>query len=169
MIYEKCRGILLKEFELIQNAVIIQEQIRIAVTDRQWTLFEDNLSAMNAIEIKLQELEVEREALFSIFKTIIHQQSFTGNLDDKGSFHVLVSHLPENQRDDLTSIYHSLKMESIKLKMANETLMTYLNEIKMTLREFVNLAFAERGGKTYTKDGMHFSHDMSSMVLNQSF
>jgi len=169
MIYEKCRGILLKEFELIQNAVVIQEQIRIAVTDRQWTIFEDNLTAMNTIEKKLQELEIEREALFSIYKSIIHQQNFSDNLDDKGQFYVLLSHMPENQRNDLTSIYRSLKMESIKLKMANETLMVYLNGLKTTLREFVDLAFTERGGKMYTREGMHFSHDMSSMVLNQSF
>jgi len=169
MIYEKCRDILLQEFELIQNAVIVQENIRMAVIDRQWTVFEGNLSAMNSIENKLVNLEVEREQLFSVYKTLIHQQGFSDNLDDKGRFHALVAILPENQRNDLTSIYRSLKIEAIKLKMANEALLVYINGVKSTLKEFFDLAFPERGGNIYTKSGTHFSNDMRSMVLNRSF
>jgi len=169
MIYEKCRDILLQEFELVQNAVIIQEKIRVAVTDREWTLFEDNLMAMNSIERKIEELETEREQLFEVFKALTHQQGFSENLDSKGRFYSLVALLPENHRNDLTSIYRSLKLESIKLRMANDGLLAYLNGIKSTLRDFFDLAFTERGGKMYTKNGTHFSHDMRSMVLNRSF
>jgi hypothetical protein len=169
MIYDKCKDILLKEFELVQNAVLIQEKIRFAVIGREWTDFENNLNAMNAIESKLESLENEREQLFSVFKTIAHQQGFSENLDDKGRFYALVSHLPENQRNDLTSIYRSLKIEAIKLRMANDTLLNYINGVRSTLKDFLDLAFVERGGKMYTKNGKHFSHDMSSMVLNQSF
>ncbi|MDR0320319.1 MAG: hypothetical protein LBI28_02335 [Treponema sp.] len=169
MIYEKCRDILLQEFELVQTAVAVQEKIRLAVTERQWTTFEDNLSAMNGIESKLEDLEIERDHLFSVFKTLIHQQSFTDNLDAKGRFYELVSILPENQRNDLTSIYRSLKLESIKLRMANDDLMSYLLGIKAVLKDFFDLAFPERAGKMYTKAGTHFSDDMRSMVLNRSF
>ncbi|MCL2231353.1 MAG: hypothetical protein FWC01_09690 [Treponema sp.] len=169
MIYEKCRDILLQEFELVQNAVFVQEKIRIAVTERDWALFEDNMNVMNGIEIQLANLESEREQLFSVFKALVHQQSFSETLDDRGRFYALVALLPETQRNDLTSIYRSLKLEAIKLKMANEALMAYINGIKSTLQDFVDLAFVERGGKMYTKDGTNFSHEMSSMVLNQSF
>ena len=103
MIYEKCRDILLKEFEMIQNAVTVQETIRLAITEREWTTFEENMGAMNAIENNIASLEAEREQLFSVFKTLIHQQSFSENLDEKGRFYELVSVLPENQRNDLTT------------------------------------------------------------------
>ncbi|MCL2758939.1 MAG: hypothetical protein FWD22_01860 [Treponema sp.] len=169
MIYEKCRDILLQECELIQNAVIVQDKIRQAVTDREWAIFEDHLSAMNSIEIKMEDLENEREKLFTVFKTLVHEQSFSETLDDKGKFYALVSILPENQRNDLTSIYRSLKFEAIKLRMANDALFTYITEVKATLKEFFDLAFPERGGKMYTKEGTHFSNDMRSMVLNRSF
>lgn len=169
MIYEKCRDILLQEFELVQNAVIVQEKIRLAITNKDWTFFEDNLSVLNSIESKLECLEHERGQLFVVFKALVHQKSFSENLDEKGVFYALAAYLPELQRNDLTSIYRSLKLESIKLRMANDALMTYLNGIRSTLREFVDLAFIERGGKMYTKKGTHFSHEMSSMVLNQSF
>jgi hypothetical protein len=169
MIYEKCRDILLQEFELVQIAVAVQEKIRLAVTERQWTAFEDNLSAMNGIESKLEDLETEREHLFSVFKTLVHQQSFSDNMDAKGRFYELVSILPENQRNDLTSIYRGLKLESIKLRMANDDLMSYLLGIKAALKDFFDLAFPERAGKMYTKTGTHSSDDMRSMVLNRSF
>jgi len=169
MIYEKCRDILLKEFEMIQNAVAVQETIRLAVTEHEWAAFEDGMGAMNAIENSLVSLEAEREQLFTVFKTLIHQRSFSENLDEKGRFYELVSLLPENQRNDLTTIYRSLKIEAIKLKMANEALLVYLNGVKSTLKEFFDLAFPERGGNTYTRDGTHFSNDFRSMVLNRSF
>jgi len=169
MIYEKCRDILLQEFELVQNAVLIQEKIRLAVTDKQWTVFEDQLNSMNSIENKLTDLEVQRENLFTVFKTLVHQQSFSENLDAKGRFYALVSVLPENQRNDLTTIYRGLKIEAIKLKMANDALLVYLNGVRSTLKEFFDLAFPDRGVKTYTKEGTHFFNDMRSMVLNRSF
>jgi len=169
MIYEKCRNILMQEFELIQNAVILQDKIRQAVTERQWAVFEDNLNSMNAIESKLESLEIEREHLFSVFKTLVHQKTFTDNLDFNGSFYSLVALLPENERDDLSSIYHSLKVEAANLKLENESLMTYLNGVKSALKDFFDMAFPERGGNMYTKTGSHFTNDMRSMVLNRSF
>jgi hypothetical protein len=169
MIYEKCRDILLRECELIQNASVIQEKIRLAVIEKDWTLFEDNLSVMSEIELKMEGMEQEREQLFSVFEAIIHQRSFAETLDAKGRFYKLVALLPENQRNDLTSIYRNLKVESIKLRLANDALMTYLNGIKATLKDFFDLAFPDRAGKMYTKHGTHFSHDMRSMVLNSRF
>ena len=169
MIYEKCRDILLQECELIQNAIVEQEKIRQAVTDREWTVFEDHLGAMNSIESKIETLEREREQLFTVFKALIHQKSFSDNLDAKGQFYAWVILLPENQRNELTSIYRSLKIEAIKLRMANESLFAYLSGIKSTLKDFFDLAFPERGGKMYTREGMHFSNDMQSIFLNRSF
>jgi hypothetical protein len=167
--YEKCRDILLQECELIQNAAVIHEKIRTAVTGKDWTVFDDQLSAMNEIELKMEVLEKEREQLFVIYEAMVHQNNFSQILDAKGRFYKLVSALPEDQRNELTSIYRGLKMESIKLRMANDTLMTYLNGLKTALKDFFDLAFPDRAVKTYTNHGTHFSHDMRSMVLNSQF
>lgn len=169
MIYERCRDILLRECELIQNAATVQEKIRLAVTGREWAVFEEHLSAMNEIESKMADMEKEREELFVVFEAIVHQKSFSETLDAKGRFYKLISMLPENQRNDITAIYRCLKLESVKLRMANDTLMTYLNGIKTTLKDFFDLAFPDRAGKMYTNQGTHFSHDMRSMVLNSQF
>ena len=169
MIYERCRDILLKQSELVQKAVFLQEKIRLAVTNKEWTIFEDHLNVMNSIESKMETLEAEREKLFSVMETLIHQDGFSQTLDAKGRFYKLVALLPENERNDLTAIYRSLKIEALKLKIANEALFVYLSEIKSTLNEFFSLAFPDRCGKVYTKTGNHFSNELSSMVLNRSF
>jgi len=169
MVYEKCRDILLSECELVQNAAYMQEKIRLAVMNKEWTVFEDHLSAMNDIECKLENLENEREQLFTVFEALVHEKSFSDNLDAKGRFYKLVSILPDDQRNELTSIYRSLKVEAIKLRMSNETLMNYLAGIKSTLTDFFDLAFPERAGKVYTNQGTRLSHDMRSMVLNRRF
>ena len=169
MIYEKCRDILLKESELIQKAVFVQEKIRAAVANKEWAVFEDNFNVMNSIESNMVNLENEREQLFYVFETLVHQQGFSQTLDAKGRFLKLVSLLPENQREELTSIYRSLKMEAVKLRIANDALLAYLNEIKSALVDFLALAFPDRCGKMYTKSGAHSSNELSSMVLNRSF
>jgi len=169
MIYEKCKDILLRERELVQNAVIEQEKMRIAVFNREWEGFEANVSALTVIERQLAEMEEEREQLFCAFEALLQHKNSLYNKDGKGRFYAMVALLPENQRNELTSIYRGLKMDTLSLRIANEALRTYLGGIKNTIREFFDKAFPEYAGKMYTPKGTHHSHDMRSMVLNQSF
>ena len=173
MIYEKCREILLKESELVQNAFNIQKKIQEAVFNREWTDFEGHFIAMNALEGEIAALEIEREGLFLEFEASNERDTSNGkeaSLDDpKGRFYSMTAHLPAEQRNDLTSIYRSLKLEAMKLRMANDVLMNYLGGVKAGLTDFFELAFPDRGGKMYTHEGTHLSHDMRSMVLNRRF
>jgi len=169
MIYEKCKDILLRERELVQNAAVEQEKMRIAVFNREWEGFEENVSALTVIERQLAEMEDEREQLFCAFEALLQHKNSFYEKDGKGRFYAMVALLPESERNDLTSIYRSLKMETLSLRIANEALRTYLGGIKNTIREFFDKAFPQRAGKMYTPQGKHLSHDMRSMMLNQSF
>jgi hypothetical protein len=169
MIYEKCRDILLRECEVLREAAVIQEKLRMAVINREFDGFEDHINAMNEIERNITVLENEREQLFTLFEALIRQSYFTDTKDDKGRFYAMVCHLPEAQRNELTGIYRGLKMETLKLRVANEAFMVYLTGIKSTFKEFFDLVFPDRALKMYASNGMHLSNDMRSMVLNQSF
>ncbi|MDR0502421.1 MAG: hypothetical protein LBH16_03780 [Treponema sp.] len=169
MIYEKTRDLLLQETQLVKEAAGIQEKIRDAVFEREWTDFENQINAMNSIENQLAGLESEREQLFNVYETLTRKNALSGKADSKGRFYAIAAVLPEKQRSDLTALYRALKLDSIKLKLANETFLAYLGGIKSTLKDFFDLAFPESVGKMYTKKGTHFSQDMSSMVLNRSF
>jgi hypothetical protein len=170
MIYEKCRDILLRQYEFLKTASVIQEKVRVAVINKEWTDFEGHISAMNIIENKMIDLENERQQFFSAFEALIRQNYFIDDSDPRGKFYSVISHLPDAQRDELTTIYRNLKYEALKVRLANDSLMTYLITVRSTLKEFFDLAFPERaGGKFYTRDGAQQVNDMRSMVLNQSF
>jgi len=169
MIYEKCRDILIRECTLIQEAASIQEKLRLAVVNREWVEFESRIGNMNEIENKLASLDEEREQLFMVFGVLVQNKNYSAAKDAKGRFYEMVSVLPEKQRSDLTAVYRSLKLEALKLRIANDALMTYLAGVKSTYKEFFDVVFPERGGKMYTSDGTHLSSDMRSIVLNQSF
>jgi len=169
MIYEKCRDILLRECEHVQEASAIQEKLRLAVAQREWTDFESHIHAMNGIENKLASLEDERQQLFSAFEALTQPNVFKREMDAKSRFYAMVSLLPESQRNDLTSIYRNLKIDTLKLRMANEAFMAYIAGVKSTLKEFFESAFPDRAVNVYTREGTHLSHDMRSMVLNRSF
>ena len=165
MFYENCKEILLKEIELIMKASILQQEVSSAVLDREWEGFDENISELNSIEKEIILFEEKRESLFNQYSNNI---KINENIDDqKHRFYQITCMLPEEQRNELTDIYRSLKVETLKLRIANETYVSYLTGVKNTIKDFFDSAFPER--KTYTQAGTHFSNDMRSMVLNQAF
>jgi hypothetical protein len=177
MIFEKCRDILLAESELVQKIAALQKIIRNAVEKREWAGFEDNFKAMNVMGSELAALEKEREALFFADEAAPDTQCRTEKAvlpvelagGDKGCFYAMTAKLPVEQRNELTAIYRSLKLESLGLRMSNETFMNYLAEARTAIADFFEMAFPDRGGKIYTQRGIPFSHDMRSMVLDRRF
>jgi hypothetical protein len=153
MVFEQCREILLREIDLIQQVAGLQNGIREAVLGRNWTDFESHFSALGGIKAEFTALESIRERLFS----------------DSARFYTLAAHLPPEQRAELTAIYRSLKMETLRVQVAGESLMEYIAEARATIAGFFEIAFPDRGGKMYTPHGVPVSHDMRSVVLNRAF
>jgi hypothetical protein len=166
MEFEKCRDILLQESELVQQAAALQQLIRNAVEQREWNDFESHFSAMGNIESRLAALEREREELFAVFASSPGEDSPNLN-DDKGRFYAFAARLPLEERNELTAIYRGLKLEALKLRLSNETLMAYLGQMRTTIAGFFELAFPDRGGRIYSPQGLPLPHDMRSMVLNR--
>ena len=159
MVFEQCREILLKESELVQRIAGLQKLIREAVTHREWTDFESHFKALGELREEIAALESERERFFS---------EMTGRTGDF-SFYAFAARLPVERRAELTAIYRNLKLETLRVQMSGEALMTYITEVRVVLAGFFEVAFPDRGGKIYTPHGRSISHDMRSMVLNRSF
>ena len=181
MEFEKCKGILLREHEAVAKAAALQKLAERDAVNREWGDFEAHLNALNSYGVALEEMEREREALFGcggdaqdsggLNPELAYQRAhlaveLAGG--DKGRFYTLCLHFTAQQRAELGEIYRSLKLEALRLRLANEALLVYLSEIRSTLAGFFEIAFPERGGKTYTPRGVPVSHDMRSMVLNKS-
>ena len=152
MDFERCRDILLKEIELAQRVSILQNSIREAVINRNWTDFESHFSALNGIGSEFSALEAERERYFS-----------------DSSFYAQIARFPAEQRRELSEIYRNLKLEIMRIRISGEAIMDFIAGARATIAGFFEIAFPDRGGKMYTPYGRPVSHDMRSMVLNHRF
>jgi hypothetical protein len=160
MVFEKCKRILLKECELVRRISSLQNLVYEAVINRDWNGFEANFSKLGKIGEEFTVLEHERERIFA---GILTEQ------DASERFYSLTAGLPPNQRSELTEIYRNLKLETLKVKIAGETIMNYIAGARATVAGVFEIAFPDRKGTIYTPYGMPVSHDMRSMVLNRSF
>ena len=153
MNFEKCREILLSEIELVKRISGLQEQIRNAVINRDWTDFESHFSELNLIGDEFTAMETERERYFGKSR----------------GFYALISCFTQEQRGEISEIYRNLKFRTLQVKITSEIIVNFISQARTTIAGFFEIAFPDRGGKIYTPHGKHFSHDMRSMVLNQRF
>jgi hypothetical protein len=151
--------ILQAQTEILENISAIQESVRNAVIKREWTDFEALLGAMNRYSEEFQTLETERAAIFS---------DLSGDTGKNGAFYSMVSRLPAEQRKTMSDMYRNLKLRALRVRVANESLVTYLDEAKTTAGSFMEAAFPDRKTRLYSRWGTRISADMRSMVVNQS-
>jgi hypothetical protein len=156
MDFDKYKGVLLREIELVRHVSALQNSIREAVINRNWTDFESHFSELNGIGDEFSSLESEREQLFS------------GNGDKEG-FYAHIAHFPAKERRELSEIYRNLKLETMRVQISGEAIMDFIAGARATITGFFEIAFPDRGGKLYTPHGRPVSHDMLSMVLNHRF
>jgi hypothetical protein len=172
--YERCREILLKEHDAVAKAAVLQKMVQDAVQKREWADFEAHFNVLNSISGEIAALERERELVFAGFSGGVGQAAPEASPQavelaggDAGRFYALCMRFSIEQRDEICAIYRGLKLQALKLRLDNESLLEYVSGIRATLTGFFELAFPDRGGKIYTPRGTPVSRDMRSMVLNQ--
>jgi hypothetical protein len=160
--YTACAAILLKEIELLEKITPVQALLRDAVLNREWTDFERLTETIAGIGAGFERLEAERTELF---------KNLTGVSGGGESryFYAVAARLPPQERERLTSLYRRLKMEALRIKLANDTLMNYIKETRSAISGILENAYPDRKGKIYSRTGMEREADMKSVLLNHSF
>jgi len=164
MEFEKCRDIMLRESALVQEIGKLQDMVYNSVVCRDWTDFDVQFEALGEMGRDLAVLEAERERAFS--------ESMDGDaagVDASARFYAFAARLSSEQRKEITEVYRGLKMETIKVRSAGETLMGYITGARATMSGFFEAAFPDKAGKTYSPYGTQVSNDRRSMVLNQRY
>ena len=165
MLFEKCKVILLQEIELIRRIAGLQEQIKEAVVSRNWTDFENYFNVLGEIGGEFAALEGKREELFNQENQIPDFDSS----DSKRRFYYFAARFPDMQRNELTSLYRTLKLETLRVQTAGEAFMGFIIGARAAFASFIEVAFPDRGGRIYSPYGKPIAHDMRSMVLNRNF
>ena len=167
---EKAALILRLQTEIMEKIAAIQEAVKSAVINRQWTDFESLLKTMNRYGDQFQELEDRRAALFAgLFEPDrVPENREEAERGQKAEFYRLTSRLPEENRKELTERYRNLKLKVLKARMANESLASYLGEAKTTVDSFLDAAYPDRKNRFYSRRGAKVPTDMRSVVVNHS-
>ena len=83
-------------------------------------------------------------------------------------FYAFAARLPEQERRELSELYRRIKMRTLGVRFANDSLTDYLDETQAVVSGFLEAVFPDRRGKIYSRKGTQVSPDMRSMVLNQT-
>jgi hypothetical protein len=156
-----CTAILRKEIELLEKIPPLQVLVRDAVLNREWADYESYLEAIGRIGIDFEVLETERNRRFADLAP--------GAADEKERFYAMSARLPEQERNELTMLYRQLKMQTLQIRLANDSLMEYIRETKNAISGMLESAYPDRKGKMYSRNGTEREADMKSVVLNHSF
>jgi hypothetical protein len=165
-LYEGCSSILERETYLLREIESMQKLVWDAVISREWTDFEAHMARLNDFSVEFEALETERVEILAKFQGNVPQGQ---NYGEETRFYALVSGFPDAERAELTNKYRDLKKETIRVRISNDTLLTYLAGAKATVTGFLEAAFPDRKGRVYSRRGTAVPADMRSMVLNHRF
>ena len=157
----RCADILRQETALLERLAAAQEVVRNAVFAREWTDLETMLARLAAYGSDFELLEAERVRIFAEFARSPQDRESVG-------FYALASRLSEADRRELTELYRRLKLDALKVRLANDALATYLADARTTLSGFMDAAFPDRKGRIYSRRGRAVHPEMRSIVLDRS-
>lgn len=160
---EECVYILRQETALLERLAAAQEVVRNAVFAREWTDLESMLARLDGYGREFEALERERSRIFAEIL------SAWGSERDTVGFYTLVTRLPEDRRREITDLYRRLKLDTLKVRLANDALTHYLTDARATVASFLEAAFPDRKGKMYSRRGTQVHSEMRSIVLDRSF
>jgi hypothetical protein len=150
--------VLVKEIEVLEQIPPLQRMIRDAVIKREWADYETYMQSLAEIGVRFEVLDTEREALY---KTL-------ADGEEPESFHAWAVRLPAKEREEISSLYRKLKIITLQIKIANDTLMEYLREARSAVSGLLERAYPDRRGKMYSRQGVEREADMRSVMVNRS-
>jgi hypothetical protein len=157
----RCADVLRQETALLERLAAAQEVVRNAVFAREWADLETMLARLAAYGSDFELLEAERARLFAEFAN-------NGGERESVGFYALASRLADADRRELTELYRRLKLDALKVRLANDALTTYLSDARATLSGFMDAAFPDRKGRLYSRRGRTVHPEMRSIVLDRS-
>jgi hypothetical protein len=161
--YKTCLGLLEGETAILRKIASLQDSVKAAVMNRDWTDFETLLGSLQKYCDQFETLEAERVRFFST-----QGKTSSGN-DENAGFYAITARFPLAERAELHAVYRTLKLEILRVRLINNSLMEYLNEARNAVDAFFEAMFPDRKGQLYSRRGVRKLADMRSMVLNHSF
>jgi hypothetical protein len=160
--YTRCVKVMKEEVELLKKIASVQDSVRKAVLDKEWADFDWKIAEVNMLGEEFARLDAERDALFAGLAERLETKN-----GEPPAFYALAALLPPAQQRELWGLYRAMKMETLKMRVFNESFVNYLHESRTMAAAYLEAIFPARGGKLYTRKGSRINGDLKSMVLNR--
>jgi hypothetical protein len=164
--FQKCVWVLTGEIEILKKISDAQRIVRQAVINKEWADFDEKTAEVNRLGEEFALLEEQRIRLFAALSDAVARDR---DRDTEQPFYALITRLPAEESRELSLLYQELKMETMKMRSVNESLLAYIHEAKAMAEAYLEAVCPERGGKLYTRKGRRVSQDLKSMVFNNHF
>ncbi len=135
--------ILVKEEGILDELVKAQNQLRKAVTDKNWESLTKIINTINTVSGNFLEADAEREDIQDMMK-MDEVKPYFGRLA-------------------------SMRSKLLKCKIENQALSKYVNITKNFIQGVVEDALPQSGNKVYSKTGKIVQPMPQSVVLNMDF
>ncbi len=135
--------ILVKEEGILDELVKAQNQLRKAVTEKNWESLTKIINTINTVSGDFLEADAERESIQDMMK-MDEVKPYFGRLAD-------------------------MRSKLLKCKIENQALSKYVNITKNFIQGVVEDALPQSGNKVYSKTGKIVQPQPQSVVLNMDF
>jgi hypothetical protein len=159
---DQCLVLMEEELGALEKLALAQDGVRKAVLGREWVDFEKKIDELDGLGAAFEALEAERRRLFMRFIPSRKEG------DEDLGFYSLIAALPREKRTAFAACFRQVKLLILRMRLANESLLRYIEEARATVAGFIDAAFPDRRGRFYGRRGEAVSPDMRSMVLNRS-
>jgi hypothetical protein len=165
--YNTCITIFNNEIDLLKKIFAVEESVHKAVMAREWADFEWKIAEIKRLGEDFSLLEGQRIGILAQLaeKNDINTEIEPGS---ESSFYALAAaKLSSKECREISGLYRELKMETLKIKVLNDTFMSYIDELRTMTAAWLEAVFPVQGGKLYTRKGRQAARDLRSVMLNQ--
>ena len=135
--------ILVKEEGILDELVKAQNQLRKAVTEKNWESLTKIINTINTVSGNFLEADAERESIQDMMKM--------------------------NEVKPYFERLGNMRQKLLKCKIENQALSKYVNITKNFIQGVVEDALPQSGNKVYSKSGKIVQPQPQSVVLNMDF
>lgn len=158
----ECISILQQEIALLERLAAAQDVVSQAVFSRDWSDLDALFKRLDGYNKEFDTLEWQRTMIFEELGQEL------GFVNERLGFYAIATRLEPEIRRQMTDLYRRLKLDVLRIRLANENLQHYITSNRMVISEFLKAAFPDRKGKLYSRHGKEIHSEMRSIVLDRS-
>ncbi len=148
-----------EEVALLDAFVKKERELRELVMDRNWPALERVIATLNESAGSIEAAEERRHAAFTrVAKSL--------GLGAEASFYDVVSHVPQESRQDLIDLFRELKVSVMRVQGLNSGIESFVQARSQSLNDVLEAFGPNHRGRVYGRDGAQTRKGHEALVVD---